>query len=87
METKKLNIGLFIDSWFPMVDGVINVVDNYAKRLNKLANVTVFAPKARGEYDPSGLSYNLVQCKSAKVFFLDYDLPLPQFDKNFKKLA
>lgn len=86
METKKLNIGLFIDSWFPMVDGVINVVDNYAKRLNKLANVTVFAPKARGEYDPSGLSYNLVQCKSAKVFFLDYDLPLPQFDKNFKKV-
>ena len=85
MESKKLNIGLFVDSWFPMVDGVINVVDNYAKRLCKIANVTVFAPKARGEYDASGVPYNLVQCKSAKVWLLDYDLPMPRWDSNFKK--
>jgi hypothetical protein len=30
---KKLKIGLFIDTFFPMVDGVIMVVDNYARRL------------------------------------------------------
>ena len=82
---KKLNIGLFIDTWFPMVDGVINVVDNYAKRLCKFANVTVFAPKVNKNYTGSNLPYKIVFCKSAKFFNLDYRLPLPKLDKNFKK--
>ena len=29
-------VGLFIDTWYPMVDGVIKVVDNYARRLVKV---------------------------------------------------
>ena len=28
-----MKVGLFIDTWYPMVDGVIKVVDNYARRL------------------------------------------------------
>ena len=82
---EKLNIGLFIDTWFPMVDGVINVVDNYAKRLCKFANVTVFAPKVNKNYTGSNLPYKIVFCKSAKFFNLDYRLPLPKLDKVFKK--
>lgn len=82
---EKLNIGLFVDTWFPMVDGVINVVDNYAKRLCKFANVTVFAPKVNKNYTGSNLPYKIVFCKSAKFFNLDYRLPLPKLDKNFKK--
>ena len=39
---KKLKVGLFIDTWYPMVDGVIMVVDNYAKRLSEFCDVTVF---------------------------------------------
>lgn len=81
---EKLNIGLFIDTWFPMVDGVINVVDNYAKRLCKFANVTVFAPNV-GEFDRSKFPYKIVSCKSTKFLGLDYRLPLPKLDKNFKK--
>ena len=37
----KINIGYFIDTFYPMIDGVIMVVDNYAKRLSKYANVYV----------------------------------------------
>ena len=81
---EKLNIGLFIDTWFPMVDGVINVVDNYAKRLCKFANVTVFAPNV-GEFDRSKFPYKIVSCKSTKFLGLDYRLPLPKCDKVFKK--
>ena len=29
-----LRVGIFIDTYFPMIDGVINVVHNYAKRMN-----------------------------------------------------
>ena len=38
---KKITIGLFIDTFFPMIDGVVMVVDNYAKELSKYANVII----------------------------------------------
>ena len=82
---RKINIGLFIDTFFPMTDGVIMVVDNYAKRLNKIANVIVFAPKCSNSYDDSKLPYKVVRCKSIKVPFLDYDLPIPSIDNSFIK--
>ena len=40
---NRLKIALFIDTYFPMIDGVVMVVDNYAKRLQEYADVTVFA--------------------------------------------
>ncbi|NCB48049.1 MAG: glycosyltransferase [Clostridia bacterium] len=85
-ETKKLKIGLFIDVFYPMVDGVIVVVDNYARRLCKFADVTVFAPTGRKDFDDSTLPYKVVRCRSRlKLIFLDYDLSLPSLDKDFKK--
>jgi glycosyltransferase involved in cell wall biosynthesis len=83
---KRLKIGIFIDGFFPMIDGVINVVDNYAKRLNEIADVTVFAPYGRDKKYPDNFSYKVVRCKRLKLFFLDYDLPMPGFDRKFKKI-
>lgn len=81
---KKITIGLFIDTYFPMIDGVTMVVDNYAKRLTKYANVIVFAP-SYANYDDTNLNYKVVRCKSLKVPFLDYNLPIPALDRKFKK--
>ncbi len=82
-----IRVGLFIDTFFPMVDGVINVVDNYAKRLNdEEFEVVVFAPKTRDKNYVDNFSYKVVRCKSLKIFFLDYDLPMPSFDRKFKKI-
>lgn len=86
--SEKINIGLFIDTFFPMIDGVISVVDNYAKRLKKFANITVFAPKSRyNNFDDSTLPYKIVRCKRFNLKFLklDYDLPLPNLDRSFKR--
>lgn len=83
---EKITIGLFIDSFFPMVDGVCNVVDNYAKRLIKYANVIVFAPDSSGgKYDDSQLPYKVVRCKSIKAPVIDYSVPLPDVDRKFMK--
>lgn len=83
---KKLNIGLFVDAFFPMVDGVVMVVDNYARRLSKMCNVTVFAPAGRKKFDDSTLPYKVVRCKSKfPLVFLDYDLPMPNVDKKFSQ--
>lgn len=83
---KKITIGLFIDTYFPMMDGVTMVVDNYAKRFNKYANVVVFAPKMyRQEFDDSCFSYKVERCKSLGVPFIDYSFPIPKLDKKFMK--
>ncbi len=83
---KKLTIGLFNDSFFPMADGVIMVVDNYARVLSEFANVIVFVPRYAGrEYDDSVFPYKVVRCHSLKVPFLDYSLPIPKLDKKFEK--
>ena len=83
-EKKRLKIGLFNDSFFPMIDGVVMVVDNYARILSKYADVTVFVPDMnRGTYDDSIFPYKVVRCKSRKLGFIDYSLPMPDIDKNF----
>lgn len=84
MERKK-NIGIFIDAFYPMIDGVVSVVDNYARLLSKYANVTVFTIKGRSDYDDSRFPYKVVRCKSIDVFKLDYNLGVPIFDLKFKK--
>jgi glycosyltransferase involved in cell wall biosynthesis len=83
---KKITIGLFNDTYFPFVDGVVMVVDNYARRLAKYANVVVFAPSIPGEeFDDSTLPYKVVRCQSFKVPFSDYSCSTPEITLNFKK--
>ncbi len=82
---KKLTIGLFNDSFYPLADGVIMVMDNYARRLSKYANVVVFAPKYRKKFDDSKLPYKVVRCRSIKIPMTDYSLPLTKLDRKFLK--
>lgn len=84
VKGKKITIGIFNDAFYPVTDGVIMVVDNYARRLSKYANVIVFVPSYVGtNYDDSKLPYKVVRCYSLKVPFLDYSLPLPKLDRKF----
>ena len=79
-----MKIGLFIDTFYPMIDGVVTVVDNYARILSKNNDVIVFAPDT-GKYDDSKLPYKVVRCKSIKLPKIDYSLPLPKIDLRFLK--
>lgn len=86
MKEDKITIGLFNDTYYPLVDGVVQVVDNYARLLSKKANVIVFVPKGRDKKYVDNFPYPIVRSMRMRVFFLDYDLPLPQFDNYFKKV-
>lgn len=82
-----MKVGLFIDTWYPMVDGVIKVVDNYARRLVNYCDVVVFCPEVSG-YDKEmdkALPYELVRCGSIPVLGLDYSLPTAMLDPAFDK--
>ena len=84
MLEKKLKIGIFIDTFFPMVDGVVMVVDNYAKRLSEFADVTVFTVRPRKKFDDSKFNYKVFRCPRIPLYGLDYDLPLPSLSRKFK---
>ena len=84
-DKKRLKIGFFIDTFFPMVDGVVMVVDNYARRLSEIADVTVFTTKPRKKYDDSKFPYKVVRCPMIPLVGADYDIPLPKLSGKFKK--
>ena len=86
MTMKRINIGIFVDTFFPMTDGVAMVVDNYAKRLSKKYHVIVFAPRyLNNDFDDNVFNYDVVRCLSLKLPFVDYSLPIPQMDYKFLK--
>ena len=80
-----MKVGLFIDTWYPMVDGVIKVVDNYARRLVQYCDVVVFCPETRGydKKEDGKMPYKVVRCTSVPIIKSDYDLPTPALDPVF----
>lgn len=69
-----------------MVDGVIKVVDNYARRLVKYCDVVVFCPATRG-FDKdmdARMPYKVVRCASLPLLSYDYDMPTPVLDPMFE---
>lgn len=81
-----MKVGLFIDTWYPMVDGVIKVVDNYARRLVNYCDVTVFCPEVRGSTgeEDTERPYKVVHCSSVPIIKNDYDIPTPALDPVFE---
>jgi len=79
-------VGLFIDTWYPMVDGVIKVVDNYARRLVQYCEVVVFCPLTHGysKADDDALPYKVVRCASVPIIGNDYQIPAPALDPKFE---
>ncbi len=80
-----LNIGEFIDTYYPVIDGVVTVVDNYAKRMNSNGNkCTVFTAKEKG-YEEVNLPYDVVRCDSIAFKQNIYGVPVPFVDYKFNK--
>ena len=87
---KRLNIGIFMDDYYPNINGVILVIDNLARELSKDNDVTVVVPNTKSRADDGKKPYNIVRIKSIPVPTTEYNIGLPQFkliSKDFKKLV
>lgn len=83
---KRLKIAFFNDVFYPMVDGVVIVIDNYAKRLAKFADVTLFCPKPiEKSYDDSKYNFKVERCRRMKFFSYEYPIATIPFDPSFRK--
>ncbi len=90
METKKrLKIGIFMDSFYPAIDGVVVVIDNLASMLAKFNDVTVVVPYTETYKEDYKKPYDIVRIKSFKAPFMEYQvgLPRPKITKEYKELV
>ena len=86
MDQQALRTIQFVDTYFPMIDGVVVTVHNYAALLNRHGKSVVIFPQQKrkpGAY--AGLGYETVQVKKAGLSVSEYPLPLPRLDGKLKR--
>ena len=79
----KKTVLLTCDVYFPIVDGVVNVIDNYAKKLSKDMNVVMLVPDFKGKVYMRG--YLVIGVLSAFSKRLNNQVPLPKLDARYRK--
>ena len=85
MINDKIKILEAIDSYYPCIDGPINVVTNYATNLQKSEVCSVAAPAAKKkDHYVDNFDFKVFRCKSFGAPE-GYRSPVPFFDKKFKK--
>lgn len=80
----KMTVAIFCDTFFPIVDGVISVMDNYAKRLDKKCNIVMVVPEHKGKTYKK--DYLVIGIKSLFLKFVNYDLAFPSLDFDLSTL-
>lgn len=80
----KKTIVYFVDNFYPCVDGVLMVMENYVNYMSKFYNIVVCAPKHKNKeikFD----KYFVLFSNSIYLKSQGYDLGFPQFDNKFQK--
>lgn len=83
-DPEKIRSAQFIDSYYPIIDGVVLVVDNYAGLMNRKGYSCVVAPRYFHPYDDSGFPYEVYRTASLRAPITEYSLPTPMFDGRVK---
>ena len=86
-EKEKLKIIEFCDNFFPQIDGVVRVVDNCAKHLNRMGECDVVVPQYHEEYKSydEKLPYKVLRKKTKIKIVNKFIIPLPRKDKELNK--
>ena len=89
MEHKKrLKIGIFMDNFYPSIDGVVVVIDNLASMLAKFNDVTIVVPNTESHNEDYKRPYDVIRITSVKMPLTEYKVGLPRakMTKEYKKL-
>ncbi len=73
---NRIRIGMFVDSWYPNVDGVVVVVNNLLNNISEYADVTLVIPKMEKNIDDNNYPFKVIRIDSVKVPTTDYRLSL-----------
>lgn len=74
----------FIDTYFPVIDGVVRTVSNYAKYLNNGEDYCcVVAPKSKGYVDAE--PFDVYRTLGMKIPFMGYSLSMPEISRKTRQ--
>jgi glycosyltransferase involved in cell wall biosynthesis len=86
IKPEEIRSAQFNDTYFPIVDGVVQTVHNYAEQMNRSAYTCVVTPKPlKKEYDDSGLSYEVYRTSMIGLPIAEYGMPAPRIDGNVRQ--
>lgn len=82
MDPMKIRSVQFIDTYFPIVDGVSQTVHHYALEMNRGAGCAVVCPAAKNPYDDSALPYPVIRTRKLPVPLTEYPVGWPGGDRR-----
>ena len=86
INPEKIRSAQFVDSYYPLVDGVILAVNNYAELMNRKSYSCVVCPRYYQSFDDSSLGYEVFRTGSLRMPITEYALPMPKLDSKIKTL-
>lgn len=87
MTDRKITVLQVVDSYYPAIDGVVNVVDNYSVSLNRMGDRSIVLCPRYKSFDDSVLPYEVHRCASLRLGSLP-PLPTPAFSaKDINRLV
>ena len=85
---RRLKIGIFMDNFYPTIDGVVMVIDNLAKMLSKFNDVTVVVPFTSSYDEDYTRPYKVIRIKSLPIPFSEYRVGRfkTRYSRDYRKL-
>lgn len=77
LKPEEIRSAQFIDTFFPVIDGVVQTVHNYALHMNQRSYACVVCPKGKEPYDDSTLGYEVFREASVSFPKVEYSLAAP----------
>lgn len=77
LKPEEIRSAQFIDTYFPLIDGVVQTVHNYALNMNRRSYACVVCPKGKEDYDDTQLGYEVFREASISFPHMEYSLAAP----------
>ena len=74
----------FNDTYYPIVDGVVQTVHNYAELMNRSGYCCVVTPRPMMRFDDSDKSYEVYRTGSLRIPVEEYAIPMPKLDAKVR---
>ena len=85
IKPEDIRSAQFNDTYFPIVDGVVQTVHNYAEIMNRQTYSCVVTPKPlKNTFDDSSLSYDIYRTSSIRLPVAEYSVPTPKLDTGVR---
>lgn len=85
-DPNQIRSAQFVDSFFPVIDGVVQVVHNYTSIMNEQSYSCVVCPKSLGNFDDTTLGYDVIRTPSLRLPAWQYPFALPMENRAVKEL-